>query len=41
LIGFEYVVLSGKKPPSFALLSLRYFISDEFLSGLKYSIFFT
>ena len=41
LIGLEYVVLSGKKPPSLILFSLIYLISNDFSSGLKYSTFFT
>ena len=39
LIGFEYDVLSGIKPPSSNLLFFKYLISSEFSSGLKYSIF--
>ena len=33
LIGFEYVVLSGKKPPSLILFSLIYLISNDFSRG--------
>ena len=41
LIGFAKVDRSGKNPPNLILLSLRYFISGDFSSGLKYSIFLT
>ena len=40
-IGFAKVDRSGKYPPNLILLSLRYFISGDFSSGLKYSIFLT
>ena len=41
LIGLAKVERSGKYPPNLILLSFMYFISGDFSSGLKYSIFLT